>query len=72
MPLFIKRVYRDEAKIRNIAERVKIFYELLDQRMETVIKKQQRVMICLVNLVELVRDVELRFTPSGGGYRPGI
>lgn len=41
MPLFIKRVYRDEAKIRNIAERVKIFYELLDQRMETVIKNSR-------------------------------
>ena len=41
MPLFIKRVYRDEAKIRNIAERVKIFYELLEQRMETVIKNSR-------------------------------
>lgn len=41
MPLFIKRVYRDESKIRHIAERVKIFYELLEQRMETVIKNSR-------------------------------
>lgn len=36
MPLFIKRMYRDEAMIRKIAERVKTFYELLDERMERV------------------------------------
>ncbi|MEL7937623.1 lambda exonuclease family protein [Pseudomonas delhiensis] len=36
MPLFIKRMYRDEAMIRTIAERVKTFYELLDERMERV------------------------------------
>lgn len=41
MPLFIKRVYRDESKIRRIAERVKTFYELLEQRMETVIKNSR-------------------------------
>lgn len=36
MPLFIKRMYRDEAMIRTISERVKTFYELLDERMERV------------------------------------
>ena len=41
MPLFINRVYRDESKIRRIAERVKTFYELLGQRMETVIKNSR-------------------------------
>lgn len=41
MPLFIKRVYRDEAKIRTIAQRVKDFYELLDQRMDKVIKNSR-------------------------------
>lgn len=32
MPLFIKRMYRDEAMIRQIDERVKTFYELMDER----------------------------------------
>jgi len=36
MPLFIKRMYRDEAMIRTIAERVKTFYELMEERMERV------------------------------------
>lgn len=36
MPLFIKRMHRDEAMIRTIAERVKTFYELLEERMERV------------------------------------
>ena len=36
MPLFIKRMHRDEAMIRTISERVKTFYELLDERMERV------------------------------------
>ena len=36
MPLFIKRMYRDEAMIRTIAERVKTFYEIMEERMERV------------------------------------
>lgn len=36
MPLFVKRAHRDEAMIRKIAERVKTFYELLEERMERV------------------------------------
>lgn len=38
MPLFIKRMYRDEAVIRTIAERVRVFYELLEERMERVME----------------------------------
>lgn len=38
MPLFIKRMYRDEAMIRTIAERVRVFYELLEERMERVME----------------------------------
>lgn len=37
MPLFVKRMYRDEALIAKIAERVKAFYELLEARMEKVL-----------------------------------
>ncbi|MGY2183328.1 lambda exonuclease family protein [Pseudomonas agarici] len=37
MPLFVKRMYRDEVMIRKIAERVKIFYEILDERMNRVL-----------------------------------
>ena len=36
MPLFVKRMHRDEALIRKIAERVKTFYEILDERMNKV------------------------------------
>lgn len=36
MPLFIKRMYRDEAMIRTISERVKTFYEIMEERMERV------------------------------------
>ncbi|MCD6009262.1 lambda exonuclease family protein [Halomonas sp. IOP_31] len=36
MPLFVKRVYRDEALIRTIAERVEAFYEELERRMAMV------------------------------------
>lgn len=32
MPLFVKRMYRDEVMIRKIAERVKTFYEILEER----------------------------------------
>lgn len=32
MPLFVKRMYRDEELIRKIAERVKTFYEILEER----------------------------------------
>ncbi|MBX8534578.1 YqaJ viral recombinase family protein [Pseudomonas cichorii] len=37
MPLFVKRMYRDEALIRKIGERVKTFYEILDERMNRVL-----------------------------------
>lgn len=37
MPLFIKRAYRDEVMIRKLAERVKTFYEILDERMNRVL-----------------------------------
>lgn len=37
MPLFIKRAYRDEALIRKLSERVKTFYEILDERMNMVL-----------------------------------
>ena len=36
MPLFIKRAYRDEVMIRKLGERVKTFYEILDERMNKV------------------------------------
>lgn len=36
MPMFVKRMHRDEVMIRKISERVKTFYELLDERMERV------------------------------------
>ena len=36
MPLFVKRAYRDEAVIRKLAERVKTFNELLEERMDRV------------------------------------
>lgn len=36
MPMFVKRMHRDEAMIRKIEERVKTFYELLEERMERV------------------------------------
>lgn len=37
MPLFVKRMHRDEVMIRKIAERVKTFYEILDERMNKVL-----------------------------------
>ena len=37
MPLFVKRAHRDEAMIRKIADRVKTFYEILDERMNKVL-----------------------------------
>lgn len=37
MPLFVKRVYRDEAMIRKLSERVKTFYDILDERMNRVL-----------------------------------
>ena len=37
MPLFVKRMHRDEAMIRKIEERVKLFYEILDDRMNKVL-----------------------------------
>ena len=37
MPLFVKRMYRDEIMIRKLSERVKTFYELLDERMNKVL-----------------------------------
>lgn len=37
IPLFVKRMYRDEAMIRKLSERVKTFYEILDERMNKVL-----------------------------------
>ena len=37
MPMFVKRMHRDEAMIDRIAERVATFYELLEARMEKVL-----------------------------------
>lgn len=37
MPMFVKRMHRDEAMIERIAERVATFYELLEDRMEKVL-----------------------------------
>ena len=37
MPLFIKRAYRDEVMIRKLSERVKTFYEILEDRMNKVL-----------------------------------
>ncbi|MCU1717351.1 lambda exonuclease family protein [Pseudomonas sp. 5P_3.1_Bac2] len=37
MPMFVKRTYRDEVLIRKIAERVKTFHELLEERMHRVL-----------------------------------
>lgn len=37
MPMFVKRMHRDEAMIRKIAERVATFYELLEARMDKVL-----------------------------------
>lgn len=37
MPLFIKRAYRDEVLIRKLSERVKTFYEILEERMDKVL-----------------------------------
>ncbi len=37
MPLFVKRMYRDEVMIRKIKERVATFYEILDERMNRVL-----------------------------------
>ena len=37
MPMFVKRAYRDEAMIRKLKERVKTFYEILDDRMNQVL-----------------------------------
>jgi len=36
MPLFVKRIYRDDAMIRTIAERVEAFHEELERRMALV------------------------------------
>jgi hypothetical protein len=38
MPMFVKRMHRDEVLIRKIAERVETFYELLDERLERVME----------------------------------
>lgn len=37
MPLFVKRLHRDEAMIAKMAERVKTFYEILEDRMNRVL-----------------------------------
>ena len=38
MPLFIKRVYRDEKVISKISERVKVFQDLMQERINNLIK----------------------------------
>ena len=38
MPLFVKRVYRDESYISKLAERVKAFNELLESRLDRVLR----------------------------------
>jgi predicted phage-related endonuclease len=37
MKLFVKRACRDEVMIRKMSERVKTFYEILDERMNRVL-----------------------------------
>ena len=37
MPLFVKRVYRDEVMIKKLAARIEIFYEILEKRLEAVL-----------------------------------
>lgn len=37
MPLFVKRMYRDEALIEKMAERTATFYEILEERMNRVL-----------------------------------
>ncbi|WP_282372259.1 lambda exonuclease family protein [Pseudomonas sp. PS02290] len=37
MPLFIKRMYRDEAYIRKLAQKLKDFYEILEERERRVL-----------------------------------
>lgn len=37
MPLFHRRTYRDEAMIQKLSERVKIFYELMEDRTQQII-----------------------------------
>jgi len=37
MPLFVKRAYRDEVMIKKLEERVKTFYELMEERMNRVL-----------------------------------
>ena len=37
MPLFIKRLYRDESLIQTIRERVDLFYEEMERRMQLVV-----------------------------------
>ena len=38
MPLFIKRVYRDEKVINKISERAKVFQDLMQERINNLIK----------------------------------
>jgi hypothetical protein len=38
MPMFVKRMYRDQAMISRISERVSTFYEILDERMDRVME----------------------------------
>lgn len=37
MPLFVKRAYRDEVRIRKIKERVETFHEVMQERLDKVI-----------------------------------
>jgi hypothetical protein len=37
MPLFHTRIYRDEAMIKKLAERTKVFYEIMEERTQKII-----------------------------------
>lgn len=38
MPMFEKRVYRDEKYIKNLSEKIKVFYEVMEQKIEAILK----------------------------------
>jgi hypothetical protein len=42
MPLFVKRLYRDEKKIREYMTRTKDFYDLMEQRIEKILSVDRR------------------------------
>jgi hypothetical protein len=38
MPMFEKRVYRDEQYIKNLSDKVKVFYEVMERKIEEILK----------------------------------